>query len=220
MLVPFQEAATETAGLSRLCTALKDELGALGVCISTTVDGSLVGTLASSNTSHPAVEELQFAAGEGPTYRALETGLPVLVHRLEERFIEWPGYVSAALEAGAGAVFALPLRQSGVTLAALTTYARGPLTGEELRWVVDYADAATHALLREVDDRVPGAAESPVRLPAGQARIYQAQGMLMAELGVGGQEALVRMRGESFRTGRSLADTARDILNRDSAASQ
>jgi AmiR/NasT family two-component response regulator len=42
--------------------------------------------------------------------------------------------------------------------------------------------------------------------------VYQAQGMVMVDLGVGLDEALVRLRGHAFVEGRPVAAVARDIV--------
>lgn len=204
----------EEAGLRGLCQALKAELSALGVCVSTALDDGVIGTLASSNSSYDAFHELQFTAGEGPTYEALETGYPVLVPNLEARFEKWPGYVSAAIDAGTRGVFALPLHRSKMTLAALTVYASRRFDDDELNLVVKYADVATDVLLRNLQHNEGVSGTGSIDLIHGQDRVFQAQGMVMAQLGVSLQDALVRMRADAFATGRTLTDTAHDILNR------
>lgn len=218
MQTSAQEFSPQATGLSRLCTDLKNELNAFEVCISTATGDGTMATLASSNSTWPALHELQFIAGQGPTFQALETGYPVLVHRLEDRFPAWPGYVSAALDSGAGGVFALPLPAEGGTLAVLTAYTPGPLSGGELQLAFESADAAREVLLRTLQDYPSDAdAGSPIALSHEQVRVHQAQGAVMAALDISLQEALVRMRAESFRTGKPLAETALDILNRNTA---
>jgi hypothetical protein len=43
--------------------------------------------------------------------------------------------------------------------------------------------------------------------------VYQAQGMLMVDLGVGIDEAIARLRAYAFAEGRALSDVANDIVN-------
>ncbi|HYO19423.1 MAG TPA: ANTAR domain-containing protein [Dermatophilaceae bacterium] len=43
--------------------------------------------------------------------------------------------------------------------------------------------------------------------------VYQAQGMLMVDLGVGIGEAMARLRAYAYAEGRALSDVANDIVN-------
>ena len=47
-----------------------------------------------------------------------------------------------------------------------------------------------------------------------RAEVSQATGMLVAQLGIEPTEALVRLRGHAYATGRTATDVARDILDR------
>ncbi len=44
--------------------------------------------------------------------------------------------------------------------------------------------------------------------------VHQAAGMVSIQLDVGVGEALVRLRGHAFRTGRLIADVAKDVVDR------
>jgi hypothetical protein len=61
------------------------------------------------------------------------------------------------------------------------------------------------------------AAQGPPELPpldmdGMRDQVYQAQGMVMVQLGVSLSEALARMRAHAFASDRGLADLAADIL--------
>ena len=43
-------------------------------------------------------------------------------------------------------------------------------------------------------------------------QVYQAQGMVMVDLGVTLAEAMARLRGHAFASGRSVTDVARDVI--------
>ena len=47
-----------------------------------------------------------------------------------------------------------------------------------------------------------------------RAEVSQATGMLVAQLGIDPTEALVRLRGHAYATGRRATEVARDILDR------
>jgi hypothetical protein len=61
------------------------------------------------------VEQLQFLLGEGPCRDAYAQAGPVLAEDLRATVWHerWPAFAPAALEAGARAVFALPLCAAG-----------------------------------------------------------------------------------------------------------
>jgi len=75
--------------------------------------------LAASSDAAVRFQQLQTSTGEGPGVTAYQTGEAATVpdlHRGDERF---PGFCSAATEAGLAAVFTLPLRHAGRRLGAL-----------------------------------------------------------------------------------------------------
>ncbi len=50
------------------------------------------------------------------------------------------------------------------------------------------------------------------RLAGDHDEVYRAVGMIMAQLGVGADEALARLRADAFVCGRTAHDVARDVL--------
>jgi hypothetical protein len=120
----------------------------------------------------------------------------------------WPVFASAAAEAGAGAVFALPLQIGAISPGVLDLYRGEPgaLDGEALADALAFADTATLLLLG-------GPTEGPEGgLGAYRAQIDQATGMLTEQLGVGIEEAFVRLRAHAYARGRRLADLAADVV--------
>jgi hypothetical protein len=79
------------------------------------------------------LEELQLTVGEGPSLKVLAGGPSVLVGDLDcaEAQARWPLFASAAVEAGARALFALPLRLGAHPRRGLRVVLRppGPLAG-------------------------------------------------------------------------------------------
>ena len=47
---------------------------------------------------------------------------------------------------------------------------------------------------------------------ANRLEVYQAQGMVMVDLGVGIEEAMARLRAHSYAVERSIGDVAKDIV--------
>lgn len=137
----------------------------------------------------------------------------------------WPVFAEAALEAGARAVFALPLQMGAISPGVLDLYAQVPvhLNAEELSDALAFADFATLVLLdARIDDKTDGPSGSVDAPPHRQAEslggygaeIYQATGMLTVQLGVGITEAFVRLRAHAYAHGRRVTDVATDVVAR------
>lgn len=182
------------------------------------MDGGMPAPLAWSDPVAAAVGELQRTLGEGPGPDAHATGLAVAEPDLRSPARpRWAAFGPAALAAGAAAVFAVPLRIGGVRLGALTLHRAGPggLSEERAADAQAMADAMSLAILAMQSRAAPGSLGPELeRLAAYGAQIHQASGMVSVQLGVGVPEALARLRGHAFATGRPLADVAADIVAR------
>jgi hypothetical protein len=168
--------------------------------------------------------ELQLTLGEGPGPDASASGGPALASDLGdmEAARRWPVFAPAARQAGAGAIFAFPLRIGAIRAGIMGLYrARpGPLNDFQLGDALIFADTATVLLLDSQDQAAdnPAAGSGPGGQPAGltlhRAEIDQATGMLTEQLGVGIAEAFIRLRAYAYAHDRRLADLARDIVAR------
>ena len=168
--------------------------------------------------------ELQLTLGEGPCLDAAASGGPVLASDLSE--IEaagrWPVFAPAARQAGAAAIFALPLRIGAIRAGVMGLYRErsGPLSSFQLGDALVFADTATLLLLDSQDPAAGGATAGsgpggqPAHLTLHRAEIDQATGMLTEQLGVGIAEAFIRLRAYAYAHDRRLADLARDIVAR------
>jgi AmiR/NasT family two-component response regulator len=89
----------------------------------------------------------------------------------------------------------------------------GELSQPALRQALTFAEIAVRALLEALD--APGQSASVADdLLGSRFEVYQAQGMVMIQLGVGAAEAIARIRGCAFGQNRSVADVSRDIVAR------
>lgn len=201
--------------LQRLCRAATRNLPATGVGVTVVSSAGAIMTTAASGPTSVVLEELQFTLGEGPCMSAFATSAPVLIPDLASADVAWPSYASAALDAGVHGVFAFPLRAGETNLGALDVYREQP--GALSAWTVSraasFAVAATYAVLSSEDgiDKVAGllADGSDVHV-----EVFQAQGMVMMQLGVSPDEALLRLRAYAFVEGRRLAEVARAVIDR------
>ncbi|MFF6877023.1 ANTAR domain-containing protein [Streptomyces sp. NPDC012474] len=192
------------------------------------VSGAGLSAMSRAGPSHPLcstddiseqLEELQLTLSEGPCVDAFLHGSAVLTPDLLTRDLQdrWMVFAEAALEAGARAVFALPLQMGAISPGVLDLYARVPvrLNAEELADALAFADLATLVLLDARIDETGGSRSTPAEdLGAYRAEIDQASGILTVQLGVGIEEAFVRLRAHAFAQGRRLADVAADVVAR------
>jgi hypothetical protein len=176
--------------------------------------GELVSVAASDDLSE-RVEQLQFSLGEGPCLAAYMSRSPLLISDLgSDAATKWPAYVPAAHEYGVRAVFAFPLQVGVARLGALDVYRDevGSLSDWALLRSLAYAQAALEALLD--GDHGPDEASTLLRGGDNQFEVYQAQGMVMVQLGVPADQAMARIRAYAYRQDRRIGEVAADIVAR------
>ena len=210
--------------LQYVCQTAAQALSASGVGISVMTEDGTRGVCAASDPLSERVEELQFVMGEGPCIDAFATRRPVLVADLDGSATHrrWPGYAAAAVQDGVRAVFAFPLQVGTARLGILDVFRQqaGPLADTELPLALTFADVTVEALLDRQRSAGTGAEDGTVP-PGGvaadvghRAELFQAQGMVMVQLGVSLGEALARIRAHAYAQDRRLDDVARDIVAR------
>ena len=104
---------------ARLCSACVDVLDVAGAGI-TIMGGGHAGPVCVSNPRIAALEDLQYAIGEGPCQDAFRSNTFVHAPRLDiSASARWPSFVDLAHESGVGAVFAYPLSAKGAKIGVL-----------------------------------------------------------------------------------------------------
>ncbi|MGW7165673.1 ANTAR domain-containing protein [Streptomyces sp. NPDC054884] len=209
-------------GVVDVCTAAVAALPVGGAGVSAMSKTTASHPLCSTNDISEQLEELQLTLGEGPCVDAFTRGSAVLSPDLLTGGLQdrWPVFADAALEAGARAVFALPLQIGAISPGVLDLYADVPtvLDAEELADALAFADLATLLLLDARIDETGAQAGAPSRdhgfedLGGYRAEIDQATGILTVQLGAGIDEAFVRLRAYACTQGRRLADVAADVV--------
>lgn len=202
--------------LQQLCRTLTTDLAVMGVAVNLMSTAGSDGVLAASGDRSRDVGELQFTTGEGPCHDAFASRRPVLTPDLRSVTRgRWPGYSSAALESGVGAVFAFPLHVGAVVLGVMDVYADRPgsLSREQVAAALTCAQAATEVLLDGDLVTTDGWPDRDLSTALDhRAEVYQAQGMVMVDLGADPVDALARMRAHAFGNDKPLIDLARDII--------
>lgn len=202
--------------LQKMCRAAARDLPASGVGVSLLSEAGDVMTAAASGARSVLVEELQFTFGEGPCIAAFGSGAPVLVPDLSATVsTTWPAYAPAAYEHGVRSVFAFPLQLGSARLGAMDVYRDdvGDLSSVALERALTFAEITMENLLEAgaSDRTVAALLDGP---PGVRFEVYQAQGMVMVQLGVTAEDALARMRAHAFLHGRRIVDVAQDVLSR------
>lgn len=202
--------------LGRLCRTVCADLDLLGSTVTLMPGVGAHAVSAVSSETARRIEEAQFGLGEGPTRDAFTSRRPVLVGDIERSGLQrWPGWVPAVSETGVGAVYAFPLHVGATIFGVLTLYVGTGhrLDAEGLQRALIFSEVATEYLL---DGSMPGDGHA---LDPGldatldtNAYVYQAQGMVMVDLGISLPEALARMRAHAWATGRDLTTLAREIV--------
>ncbi|OSP43690.1 diguanylate cyclase, partial [Streptomyces sp. 13-12-16] len=155
--------------------------------------------------------------GDGPCRHVLESGAPVLARDLAAAGCadRWPVFAQQALGAGVRAVYALPLGSGPLCVGSLDLYRDTPggLTGGQLRVARLVAGVMTAALM-DLPYGFQGDDEPWLSgLAADHDRVHQAVGMIMAQLGIGADEALARLRADAFAHGRTALEVALDVVS-------
>ncbi len=217
---------------NELCAACVGLFGVDGAAVSMIRSGASQGTFGSSNEASRRLDEYQFTFGEGPCLDAVTSREPVLVPDLgspHER--RWPVFTEAVLEDGIRGVFALPIMITSEYVGALDLFRAdpGPLGDDQLAGARIAADLASLTLLdlqatpraeRDVADDLAAGLQGDAGTGArvldaiDRVEVYQATGMLIAQLDVSAAEALVRLRAHAIATGQTASEVAQAVLQR------
>jgi ANTAR domain len=212
------------SALDRLCAGAVSALPVDGAAISVTTATAGRGFSGASDPTTARLDDLQFTLGEGPGWDSAQDGHPVLVGDLTGvAGSRWPVFTAAVLAAGFQAIFTFPLRIGAIRLGTLVLVRvrPGTLDAGALADALIITDVAALTLIDAVGGG-PLHQPRPIReadpLPdvswLHRAEIHQATGMVMAQLGVGAQEALVRLRAHAFACGQSADEVAREVVAR------
>ncbi|MFI8889023.1 GAF and ANTAR domain-containing protein [Streptomyces paradoxus] len=202
----------------RLCEVAVELLPVTGASVSLRSEGMPV-QLSASSAQAAHLAQIQATLGDGPCQSALEDGAPVLACDLTSGRDagRWPVFAQQATEAGVRAVYAVPLGSGAVCVGTLDLYRDRPggLTDGQLhvaRIVAGVMTVALMALPHGDEPETPDGEDWLSGLATDHDEVYRAVGMIMAQLGVGADDALARLRADAFAHGRTALDVARDVI--------
>jgi hypothetical protein len=204
--------------VSRLCWFAVNEMELSGCALVLMSGAESASMLAGAGRHAITVTELQMELGEGPCLQAHASGVPVLLPDLAAGAgNRWPAFAAAAQAAGVRAEFSLPLTvgAGGIGTLDLCRDRAGMLSEEHLADALVTADIARDAVLYQ--QYTPGRRSTAELLDIGgtdRIVVYQATGMIAAQLNDTTSNALARLRATAFAAGRPMHDIAQDVVDR------
>ena len=231
--VALAEGGTRAA--QRICELCVDSLPVTGAAITVMTSPSHQSPVWATDEVAARIDELQFRLSEGPCVEAFTSGAPVLVPDIAEGVHEkWPVFAAAAVrETVARGMYVLPLLGGAISVGVLDFYRDQPVAFEpdELARAGRASAAAFWAVLgvrpgatldptgAPVHARPQGGVDVDVEawladVPLERAEVYQASGMIIAQLDVSPDAALATLRAYAFVHDRPIDAVARDVVAR------
>jgi transcriptional regulator with GAF, ATPase, and Fis domain len=209
--------------LAQLCLAGLEVLPVEAIAVTVMNRSGHGGVVHASNALAGRLEDSAFTLGEGPAVDAFLTGAPVFVADLDSEFGQrWPAFTQEALTSGCRSMLALPLCIGRITVGTLTFYAMHTVTlsEAELALANSMIAPAARALIDHVDDSMlrPGSenglngADRPATFI--RAEVYQASGMVMAQISASIDQAMATLRAYAFSHNQPINDVAHEVVGR------
>jgi hypothetical protein len=214
--VADRAAATgQPVSTSVLCETAMLRLGISGVTLTIEPPSAWPETRHATDGLGSRLAEIQVTVGEGPCLDVWPEGGPVLVPVLDAAPVQhrWPLFTPLAIEAGAGALFALPMAIGTIRMGvfALHRVRPGHLDPASVAESLVFAELALHL---QLDQQAGLHTTDAVGLQLHAPQVHQATGMISAQLDVSLKEAFSRLRARAFADQRPLADLAADVVAR------
>lgn len=196
--------------VTRLCRSFVELLGADGGSITLANTQPEQMTLCVTDEVADRLEDLQEVLGEGPAPDAYASGVVVVGNIRGEGVDRWPMFATAARSIAKDlTVYAFPMHSRTTVLGVITVHAlQGDRPERDLDQAAFFADAIGTAIVQQ--------AHRDEDASAWQARdrVNQATGMVVAQLGIGPEDALALIRAFAFSHGIPMNDLATEIIER------
>ena len=218
LLVAMTAQVPHLSGLEQICHGAVANLDVSGAALILMSEAEAGHVVVASGPDMLAVEDLQFALGEGPCLHSFVNGTMVAEpDLLDPAPSRWPLFASGAVAAGARAVFAVPLELGAIRLGVFYLYRAtpGPLSRNQLSDAYALAGIATVRLLEQQLGSEPDNLGVSLRGDWGHRAIaHQATGMVSAQLGSTLIDALARLRAHALSHEASIYDVSVDVVTR------
>jgi ANTAR domain-containing protein len=201
-----------------LCDTAVIRLAVNGATLAVDTSHGWPETRYATETLGALLVDLQVTVGEGPHIDARQRGAPILVADLDTATNQrrWPMFAPLAVEAGAHALFTLPLCVGAIRVGALALHRirAGDLTPSAMAEALTFAELALEVLFDE-QAGLPAGATAVADGPALRSpQVHQATGMIAGQLDLSMANAFARLRARAFADRRPLTELATDIVAR------
>ena len=200
--------------LTERCVSLLGMAGA-GVVLADS-HGQLRALAASSERMH-LIELIEVQRQDGPCLDCWRSGEAVHEDRLADAKERWPQFAPAALEAGFGSVYAVPMRLRNERLGALNLFAnetRGLVEPDETL-AQALADVATIGILHERFIRQREEVSEQLQIAfTTRVVLEQAKGVVAQARNTDMDEAFALLRGYARHHNLLLSEVARQVIDR------
>lgn len=199
----------------RFSSSFLTVLPVTGAAVSTV--GSVIGSETVSATDDVAarLDELQFDLGEGPCWEAVAGASFVAAPDfLRDGARRWPRFVAAAAaEDDIASMFALPLAVGDLRFGAVDLYSRRRLLLDDvhIRQATAMAEVIGRHLLRDALSNLEG--DAAAAKPYSRRVVHQASGVVLAQLGLSAENALLVIQAHAFATGESMMQVSKDLID-------
>jgi hypothetical protein len=199
----------------RMCQACVGILGMDGGSLTLAYADEQRVTLCATDEWSAQLEDLQEVIGEGPSYDAYRDRTIQTLVVDGGVGLRWP-LLSDGIKLGLGrcAVYAIPIKPGPETMGVATFYQRDPsdlsIAADEAQLLID---AVGVALVKDpdiLDDDSMAKAESW----NSRARVHQATGMVMAQLGITPEDGIALLRAHAYAHQLSLVAISDDVIAR------
>jgi hypothetical protein len=130
----------------------------------------------------------------------------------------WPSLHSAIVESGLHSVYAFPLIVGRLGIGAVDLYldAPEPFTPADVSHASALADGAAMLVLNQAMERRPVHEGDPVREnPYSRREVHLATGMVIAQMKVSAEDALLLIRARAFADGLSVREIAARVISKE-----
>ncbi len=198
---------------SSLCEPFLDVLPVSGAAVSVLATPAAQTTVCASDVIAAHLDELQFDLGEGPCWDALSSRRPVLDGDFDGvNHARWPLFGAAAAGQNVRGIYAFPLVVGTLDLGAVDLYSSVPrrLSDADLADASELAKVTAWQVLR----RILADEDEETESPYSRREVHQATGMVLAQLDISADDAVLLLRAHAFSSGRSVREIANDVVER------